>query len=435
LLFGLSFLTMREHELFDMIRHPGTILDGVVERRQPYAPSGCVRSSRLAAASILGSRACDPSKKTPPSTTRSGKTQRRGRKRRLSRTTVTRRLRQFEAYALKTLQLVQTFRREADIDDEPNNENPEREDGGLYVGGKRRRRGCRAGTAVRAKQHEEREGGATFVAETETRAVAGVGVDRGEGEESGADLIFSSCATGSRSAVGDTQKGAQAATESPDLRCSQVAAVAVTWSNYRHMEAELRAVQERVMQMQAEADKERAENAEELKRAAAKQQGAQARAELAGQVQQDRIRQLEAMLENACGSSQREIERERKAEREAGGELREQLRQVRLELKEEAGESRWLAARVRQLEVELQDAHLVQGLLAEEHECNFEAEERVARLQAGVRQLEEITGQNVTVGGTVEGAAEERKIDVVVPVREREERKRSTHRRWQKDVG
>ena len=62
---------------------------------------------------------------------------------------------------------------------------------------------------------------------------------------------------------------------------------------------------------------------------------------------------------------------------------------TRLELQEEAGERQWLAARVRQREAELQDSHLVQGLLAEERECNYEAEERAAGLQARVEKAEE----------------------------------------------
>ena len=33
-----------ERGLLDMVRHPGTISDGAVERRQPFAPSGSVRS-------------------------------------------------------------------------------------------------------------------------------------------------------------------------------------------------------------------------------------------------------------------------------------------------------------------------------------------------------------------------------------------------------
>ena len=147
-----------------------------------------------------------------------------------------------------------------------------------------------------------------------------------------AELIFCSEPVASQSAVLSQPICAHSTGAEPDPRYSQVAAV--TWSEYRQMEATLRALREEVEQMRANAEKE-------------------------------------------------------KEERKATGELREQLRQQRLELQEEAGERQWLAARVRQREAELQDSHLVQGLLAEERECNYEAEERAAGLETKVGKAEE----------------------------------------------
>ena len=141
----------RELELIDMVLFPGSISDGAVERRQPYAPLGCVRSSRLAAASILGSQTRVPSKNMPPSRQ---KNDARHRQKRLRRSTVSRRLLQIEALAMKTLKTVETFRKEASIND-AQTDDPERV---FHADRKRRRRGCRAGAAARARQAVQQEG-------------------------------------------------------------------------------------------------------------------------------------------------------------------------------------------------------------------------------------------------------------------------------------
>ena len=194
---------------------------------------------------------------------------------------------------MKTLKTVETFRKEASIED-ARTDDPERV---FHADRKRRRRGCRAGAAARARQAVQQEGeggGATQVATPEAEA-AGRGISPRKQRQ--ADLIFSTGAGACKPAVPSQQDGAQGGAGTVDPRYSQVATVAVTWSDHRRMEGELRALQEEVERMRGEAEKERAQQAKELKRAQA-----QAQHEKARKVQMMiRIEGLEEQLESRGG--------------------------------------------------------------------------------------------------------------------------------------
>ena len=107
---------------------------------------------------------------------------------------------------------------------------------------------------MRAKREGEGSG-ATYVAKAGigTGLGAGAGGSQGEGEGRVADLVFSSCATCSGSAVGSPQNWAQVAAVSPEPRCLKKA---VTLSDYRQMEQKVQAMEEETRLAQARQEKE-----------------------------------------------------------------------------------------------------------------------------------------------------------------------------------
>ena len=181
-----------------------------------------------------------------------------------------------------------------------------------------------------------------------------------------ADLTFSSCATCARSAVENPQNGAQAATESSDPRCSQVAAV--TWSEYRQMEA-------KAVRLEEEAEK-----------AAGKRDALRARNKVAMQEQQKRIGQLEGWLQEqgekaeervaALKARVEEMEQDKKAVQQQWG-LWERIAAV--ELASEKERAAGLQTRVGKAEERVAELQARAG----------KAEEKGAELQARVEKAEE----------------------------------------------
>jgi len=175
--------------------------------------------------------------------------------------------------------------------------------------------------------------------------------ERQEGEGRVADLTFSSRATCARSAVGNPQNGAQAATESSDPRCSQVAAV--TWSEYRQMEA-------KAVRLEEEAEK-----------AAGKRDALRARNKVAMQEQQKRIGQLEGWLQE---------QGEKAEERVAALKARvEEMEQDKKAVQQQWGS--WERIAAVELASEKERAAGLQTRVGK-------AEERVAELQARVGKAE-----------------------------------------------